>query len=157
MRWWVPTVAPAGTFRIPAAPDVAGELVAPEGAAARRVYRCPACEGRVDLNAGVKKRRHKLFVARARRSPATCRFASRTFLAFRIARAASCPNGHPALIFAWDGKEPPWPRPPLVIAVEKEVDWTFGRVGGRPTKALPWRRGYASACPKCGAVIGAVR
>ena len=44
-----------------------------------------------------------------------------------------------------------------VIAVEKEVDWTFGRVGGRPTKALPWRRGYASACPKCRAVIGAVR
>ena len=50
-----------------------------------------------------------------------------------------------------------WPGPPLVIAVEKEVDWTFGRVGGRPTKALPWRGGYASACPKCGAVIGAVR
>jgi len=94
---------------------------------------------------------------RAPRSPASCRFASRTFLAFRIARAASCPNGHPALIFAWHGKEPPWPRPPLVIAVEKEVDWTFGRVGGRPTKALPWRRGYASSCPKCGAVIGADR
>lgn len=305
-------------FRIPAAFDLEGRLVAPEGAARRRAYRCPACAGQVDLHAGAKKRRHfhhrasacsaesvahlaaKLFIARAvedwlaggpavafvRRCAhaecdARCRqpipakvggvavehrlrsghvvdvallarlsegaralgrsisplpvaaievhhthavdrekamemgipwievdaeqvceaagrelvvttdrflpwfceehegergmehratrsgrataatlarklpFRIQDYPGFRIARAASCPNGHAALLFAWEGKEPPWPRPPLVIAVEKEVDWTFGRVGGRPSKALPWRRTYASACPECGAILDA--
>jgi hypothetical protein len=295
-------------FRIPAAFDVEGRLVAPDGAARRRAYRCPACAGQIDLHAGAKKRRHfhhrasacsaesvthlsaKLLIERAvnawlaggppvvfvrrcahadcaaqcrqtipakvggvvlehslrsghvvdvalmsrlpRASPlpiaavevhhthavdaekafeigipwievdawqacetegrelvvTTDRFlpwlceehegergvehrVARTqrstaaalarklpfdikdFPGFRIARATSCPNGHDALLFAWDGKDPPWPRPPFVVAVEKDFDWSFGRVSERPTKALPWRRSYASACPQCGAIV----
>jgi hypothetical protein len=297
-------------FRIPAAFDLEGLLVAPEGAARRRAYRCPACAGQVDLHAGVKKRRHfhhrasacnpesvthlsaKLFIERSvnewlaggppvvfvrgcahadctaqcrqtipakvggvalehplrsghvvdvvllsrlpRASPlpvaavevhhthavdgakafemgipwievdasqacetegrelivTTDRFlpwlceehegergvdhratrGERTaaaalarklpfdvkdFPGFRIARATSCPNGHEALLFEWDGKDPPWPRPPLVVAVEKDAGWSFGRVSARPTKTMPWRRTYASVCPQCGAIVAA--
>lgn len=87
--------------------------------------------------------------ALARRLP----FRMSEFPGYRIARATRCPNGHDALLFSWDGKEPPWPRPPLVIAVEKDEGWTFGRTTKRPTKTMPWRRAYASACPSCGAVL----
>jgi hypothetical protein len=299
-------------FRIPAAFDLEGRLVAPEGAARRRAYRCPACAGPVDLHAGVKKRRHfhhrasacssesathlsaKLFIERAvndwlaggtpvvfvrrcahadcakhcrqnipakvggvalehslrsghvvdvvllsrlpRASPlpvaavevhhthavdsakameigipwievdagqacetegrelivTTDRFlpwlceeheaergadhrATRTertaaaalarklpfdikaFPGFRIARATTCPNGHDALLFEWDGKDPPWPRPPLVVAVEKDAGWSFGRVSARPTKTMPWRRTYVSACGVCAALLDGTR
>lgn len=72
---------------------------------------------------------------------------------FRIARPARCPNGHDALLFEWDGKDPPWPRPELVVAVEKDFDWSFGRVSKRPAKVMAWRRTYASACPTCAAII----
>lgn len=77
------------------------------------------------------------------------------FPGYRVACATRCPNGHDALLFEWDGKEPPWPRPPLVVAVEKTVDYTFGAVSKRPAKALPFRRTYASACPTCGATLDA--
>jgi hypothetical protein len=72
---------------------------------------------------------------------------------FRIAGVARCSEGHDALVFAWDGRDPPWPRPPLVVAVEKDAGWSFGRLGAAPTKTIPWRRGYASTCAACGAIL----
>jgi hypothetical protein len=72
---------------------------------------------------------------------------------FRIARVARCNEGHDALVFAWDGKDPPWPRPPLVVAVEKDAGWSFGRVRGKPSKTLPWRRAYTSVCAVCAAPL----
>lgn len=71
------------------------------------------------------------------------------FPGFRIERTAQCENGHDALVFGWDGKDPPWPRPPLVVAVEKDEGWSFGRVKGKPSKTVPWRRAYTSVCPTC--------
>jgi hypothetical protein len=302
-------------FRIPAAFDLEGRLVSPEGATRRRAYRCPACAGQVDLHAGAMKRRHfhhrasacsaesvthlsaKLFIANAvkewlaggppvvfirRCAHADCgahcrqtipakvggvvlehtlrsghvvdvalmsrvprlpraaplpvaavevhhthavdarkameigipwievdagqacetegrelivttdrflpwlcaehedergvaRHATRTerstaaalarrlpfrlqdFPGFRIARATSCPNGHEALAFEWDGKDPPWPRPPLVVAVEKDAGWSFGRVSAKPSKTMPWRRAYGSVCGVCAALLDDTR
>jgi len=71
------------------------------------------------------------------------------FPGFRIEGVARCPAGHDALVFAWEGKEPPWPRPPLVVAVERDFDWSFGAARS-PTRVMPWRRAYASACGVCG-------
>lgn len=301
-------MATGGAFRIPAAYDAAGRLVEPAEASRRSSYRCPACDGAVDLHAGEKKRRHfhhrassctaesvvhltaKLLVAKAvtdwlaggppvvfergcaqpeceercrqeipakvgavavehmlasghvvdvallarlpRASPLpvaaievhhthavdarkamemgvpwievdaqqACETGGRVLVVttdrflpwfceahrsergrahraarnerstaavltrklpfrldeypgYRIARSTECPRGHPALLFTWEGKDPPWPRPPLVVAVEKDFDWSFGRVGKRPAKVMAWRRAYASACPVCGAII----
>src|SRR5690606_5502983 len=44
------------------------------------------------------------------------------FPAYRIADVARCPNGHDTLLFAWNGKEAPWPRPPHVVAHESDED-----------------------------------
>ena len=79
------------------------------------------------------------------------------FPGFRIDGVTSCPNGHDTLIFGWEGKDPPWPRPPLVVAVEKDAGWSFGRVSGKPSKTLPWRRAYTSVCAVCGAPLDATR
>ncbi len=74
------------------------------------------------------------------------------FPAYRVERVARCARGHDALVFAWDGGEPPWPRPPLVIATANELDWQRS-VGGW-SKVLPWRRAYRSACAVCGELVG---
>lgn len=77
------------------------------------------------------------------------------FPAFRIARVALCPRGHDALVFAWEGKDPPWPRPPLVVAVQNDFDYTVRSGAKTPTKTAAFRRAYASACGACGEVIEA--
>lgn len=71
------------------------------------------------------------------------------FPGYRIDRVVACPHGHDAIVFAWDGRSPPDPRPPHVVAVERELDATFKRVGGWK-KVLPYRRAFTSVCPKCG-------
>jgi hypothetical protein len=40
-----------------------------------------------------------------------------------------------------------------VVAVEKDEGWTFGRFAAVPSKTMPWRRRYASACAVCGAIL----
>jgi predicted RNA-binding Zn-ribbon protein involved in translation (DUF1610 family) len=76
------------------------------------------------------------------------------FPGFRIARMVSCPRGHDAFVFAWDGADPPWPRPPLVVARAAEADWSYSVAEGRGRKVLPWRRRYVSVCPACGQIVG---
>ncbi len=75
------------------------------------------------------------------------------FPGFVIAGVRRCPRGHDALVFGWEGKEPPWPRPPLVVAVQRDFDWTTRGGMRRPTKTAAFRRTYASACPQCGEVV----
>lgn len=70
---------------------------------------------------------------------------------YRIDRTTTCPNGHDALVFAWDGREPPWPRPPHVVACEAEGDFVFDVGKARPRRVLPFRRAWASVCPTCDA------
>jgi hypothetical protein len=69
--------------------------------------------------------------------------------AYRVDSIARCPNGHDAIVFAWDGKSPPDPRPPHVVAVERDLDPTYQRAAGWK-KLLPFRRSFVSVCPTCG-------
>ncbi|HEY1692208.1 MAG TPA: competence protein CoiA family protein [Polyangiaceae bacterium] len=71
---------------------------------------------------------------------------------FRIEKVVACPRGHDALVFAWDGGDPPWPRPPLVVARGKDADWKYGS-DGKVRKVLAYKRSYASVCPDCGEVV----
>ncbi len=108
------------------------------------------------------ERGHAHRAARTERSSAAALakklpFRIKDFPGFRVAHVATCPKGHAALVFEWDGKDPPWPRPPLVVAVEKDAGWSFGRVPGKPSKTLPWRRAYTSVCAVCAAPLDATR
>lgn len=76
------------------------------------------------------------------------------FPGYRIDEVARCSNGHEALVFAWEGKDPPWPRPPLVVAVQNETDVAFRAVDRKATRVAAFRRRYASACGVCGATLG---
>lgn len=69
---------------------------------------------------------------------------------YRVERVGRCPRGHESLVFAWDGREPPWPRPPNVVARQADFDWSYGAATKRVSKVLPWRRTYASVCATCG-------
>jgi hypothetical protein len=69
---------------------------------------------------------------------------------FRVARVARCPRGHDAIVWAWDGDAPPWPRPPQVVAREKDRDWHFSTPQGGLRALLPWRRTWVSTCAQCG-------
>lgn len=71
------------------------------------------------------------------------------FPAYRVDRIARCSNAHDAIVFAWDGKSAPDPRPPHVVAFERELDPTYQRATGWK-KLLPYRRAFASVCPVCG-------
>jgi hypothetical protein len=73
--------------------------------------------------------------------------------AYRVDGIARCSNGHDALVFAWDGPSPPDPRPPHVVAFERDLDPTFQRAAGWK-KLLPYRRSFASVCPSCGERVG---
>lgn len=75
------------------------------------------------------------------------------FPGYRIDRVARCPKGHEALVFAWEGKDPPWPRPPLVVAVQNETDLAFRTVDRAATRVAGFRRRYSSACGVCGAAL----
>jgi hypothetical protein len=74
------------------------------------------------------------------------------FPAYRIERVTTCPNGHDAIVFGWDGRSPPDPRPPHLVAFEADLDVTFRRGLGFK-KLLPYRRSFASVCPSCGARV----
>ena len=74
------------------------------------------------------------------------------FPGFRIERVVACPRGHDALLFAWEGGDPPWPRPPFVVARENDRDWRYGS-DGKVRKVLAYKRSYASVCPECGEVV----
>jgi hypothetical protein len=71
---------------------------------------------------------------------------------FRVDRLVTCPRGHDAFIFAWDATDPPWPRPPLVVARAADGDW-LRTADGKLRKILPWRRSYVSTCPECGIAL----
>jgi hypothetical protein len=70
---------------------------------------------------------------------------------YRIADVVPCPNGHDALLFAWDGKQPPWPRPPHVITHEKEHDALYDARTKRLRAVAAFRRQWSSICPRCSA------
>jgi hypothetical protein len=72
------------------------------------------------------------------------------FPGYRVEGTTLCPRGHDALVFAWDGAEPPWPRPPHVVAYEEEADLLYDRSRARLRQVLPFRRRWASACATCG-------
>lgn len=74
------------------------------------------------------------------------------FPAYRVARVTTCPNGHDAVVFAWDGRSPPDPRPPHVVAIARDADPTFNRVTGWQ-KVLPYRHTFVSVCPACRAPL----
>jgi len=76
-------------------------------------------------------------------------FALTDYPGYRIEAAARCENGHDALVFGWEGKEPPWPRPPLVVAVASDEDWGFRSGDPKPRRLLAFRRAYASVCAIC--------
>lgn len=96
----------------------------------------------------------------ARALPAR-RAAAEALLPFDIARypgftlgdLVTCPNGHDAIVITWSGREPPFPRPPLVIAVERALDTRFDRVRRGLTSSLPYRRLYVTTCSTCGAAL----
>ncbi len=71
------------------------------------------------------------------------------------ATLAPCPAGHDALLFTWRGREPPFPRPPLLVARAADADRAYSRAQGGWRELLPWRRSYASVCPVCGAAVPA--
>jgi len=75
------------------------------------------------------------------------------FPAYRIAEVVRCPNGHDTLLFEWDGKQPPWPRPPHVVAHESDEDALYDAPAKRLRSVLAFRRRWASACIRCGAVL----
>jgi Competence protein CoiA-like family len=98
-----------------------------------------------ERGAAVKEAREERRLAGdlARRLP----FALGDFPGFRVARVATCASGHDALELAWDGDEPPWPRPPCVVAVAGDLDRRFA--GGAVRRVLPYKRRYVSVCPRC--------
>lgn len=72
------------------------------------------------------------------------------FPRYRVERVATCPSGHDAVVFAWEGASPPDPRPPHVVAVERTLDPTYRPATKGWKKLLPYRRAFASVCPTCG-------
>lgn len=77
-------------------------------------------------------------------------FALEDYPGFRVEGTGTCARGHAALVFAWEGREPPFPRPPLVVARHADADHRYDAVAGRLRAHLPFRRSYVSACPLCG-------
>jgi hypothetical protein len=77
------------------------------------------------------------------------------FPGLSVVRVTVCPRGHDALVFGWEGKDPPWPRPPVVVAVQNDFDYTVRAGAARPTKTAAFRRSYGSACAVCGELLAA--
>ncbi len=75
------------------------------------------------------------------------------FPGFRVDGTTTCPRGHPTLVFAWEGKEPPWPRPPHVVATEARADVLYEKTQRRVHRVLPFRRRWISVCLTCGAPL----
>ena len=72
------------------------------------------------------------------------------FPGYRIEGTTLCPHGHDALVFAWDGGEPPWPRPPHVVASEDDEDVLYDTTQARIRRVLPFRRRWVRSCATCG-------
>lgn len=70
---------------------------------------------------------------------------------FRVGAVVRCPKGHDAIVWDWKGKEPPWPRPPLVVARERTRDVLWSVAEGAAREVLPFRKRWVSACAECGA------
>ncbi|MBX3190560.1 MAG: hypothetical protein KF819_26400 [Labilithrix sp.] len=77
------------------------------------------------------------------------------FPGYVVSDVTRCPNGHDALVFAWSGREPPWPRPPHVVACAADEDVVYDASQKKLRGVMAFRRRWASACAKCGALLEA--
>lgn len=75
------------------------------------------------------------------------------FPGYRVEGASTCPRGHESLVFTWDGREPPWPRPPHVVAVADDTDPLYDATRKGLRRVLAFRRRWTSACVTCGEPI----
>lgn len=80
-------------------------------------------------------------------------YAMSDFPGVRVEGVATCPRGHATLLFGWEGDEPPWPRPPHVVATQADEDVAYDRTRRQARRVLPFRRRWASACVRCGAHV----
>lgn len=92
-------------------------------------------------DARAERELRRILAARVRALP----FGLAEFAGYRVAGPARCVRGHDTVAFAWEGRHPPWPRPPCVIAVESEHAWNAA--AGRGRRVL---RRYVSVCTVCG-------
>jgi hypothetical protein len=99
---------------------------------------------------GVAKREERAEKTTRARLAKKLAFDLAAYPGFRIARVARCPRGHDALVFAWDGDTPPWPRPPLVVAHAAGEDALFDKTQRKMRSVLAFRRSYVSKCAVCG-------
>ncbi|GAC1532067.1 MAG: hypothetical protein NVS3B10_27240 [Polyangiales bacterium] len=72
---------------------------------------------------------------------------------YSIARIVRCANGHDAIVWAWRGKVPPWPRVPLLVARERPVDHVYSGVDRTVRTVLPFRRQMVSTCATCNVTL----
>jgi hypothetical protein len=110
-----------------------------------------------DQHAGTRREAARATLREPRRRKALVRrlpFRMEDYPGFRVDQLVACSAGHDAFVFAWEGSEPPWPRPPLVVAHESDGDWRYGR-GDKLRRVLPFRRKYVSVCPVCGQAVSA--
>lgn len=82
-------------------------------------------------------------------------FALEDFPGFRAGELVTCENGHAAIVITWDGKQPPFPRPPLVVARERSLDFRYDGTRKRAVASLPFRRYWVTVCAVCGAPLSA--
>lgn len=69
---------------------------------------------------------------------------------YRADELVRCPNGHDSLRFEWSDREPPWPRPPHVVAHANTEDVVYDATRGRLRSVMAFRRTWVSACIRCG-------
>jgi hypothetical protein len=109
-----------------------------------------------DEHAGTRRASARAVMHEPRRRNALVRrlpFRLEDFPDFQVEKLVACPAGHDAFVFAWNGVEPPWPRPPLVVARASDGDWRYGP-DGKLRRLLPFRKKYVSVCPACGEEVG---
>lgn len=75
------------------------------------------------------------------------------FPGFRAGDLVTCENGHAAIVLTWGGKQPPFPRPPLVVARERSLDFRYDGTSKRAVASLPYRRYWITVCAVCGAPL----
>jgi hypothetical protein len=75
------------------------------------------------------------------------------FPGFHVHALTRCPRGHEALVWAWEGDHPPWPRPPHVTATSEDTDVRFDPARAKAGRTLAFRRRYQSVCAVCGAAL----
>lgn len=75
------------------------------------------------------------------------------FAGFHVAGVTRCPSGHDTVVLGWEGREPPWPRPPHVVATARDEDAYFDSTQSKTRRVLGFRRRWASTCTRCNAVV----